>query len=330
MPSFVYRFTAVCLALFAVWAAAAIYIDCRISALKLPLSAGFVFLTLTLFVLAPRSGRWLLLNFLLSATVLFWWLSLKPSNSRDWQADVSHMPEAVITADHLAISNIRNCAYRTETDYTCAWETRDYLLTDVRAVDLFITHWGAPLIAHVIVSFDFGDNCHLAFSIEARKQKGQDYSALLGFFRQYGLIYLAADERDVIRLRTDFRRGEFVYLYRTQTTVADARRLLLAYCRWMNETKADPRWYNALTENCNRSVIRFLADAHIGGITWWDWRGFLNGRGDQMLYELGDLVTDGLSFPDLKRQALINQMAAHAVRETDFSRQIRQGRAGFH
>lgn len=261
--------------------------------------------------------------------MLGWWLSLAPLNSRDWQPDVARMPDAEVSGDRLVIHDVRNCAYRTEFDYTCNWETREYSLSSLRAVDLFLTDWGAPLIAHVMVSFDFGNGKHLAFSIEARKQKGQSYSAVLGFFRQYGLIYLAADEQDVVRLRTNFRKGESVYLYRTRTTAHDGRSLLLAYVNWMNETKRHAHWYNALTENCDRSVVRFLAESRIGGVTWWDWRGFLNGRGDQMLFELGDLVTGDLNFEQLRRQALINPTAMKTDAGADFPAAIRNGRAGF-
>lgn len=261
--------------------------------------------------------------------VCLWWISLKPSNSRDWQADVARMPQTRISGGKLTVKNIRDCHYRSEFDSSCDWETRDYLLSSLQAVDLFLTDWGAPMIAHVIVSFDFGAGKHLAFSIEARKQKAQQYSALLGFFRQYGLIYLVAEENDVIRLRTNFRKGEWVYLYRTRTTAADARSLLAAYINWINDTNRHPRWYNALTENCDRSVVRFLAASRIGGLSRWNWRGFLNGRGDQMLYELGDLVTDGLSFPALRRQAMINQTARDLAPDADFSAAIRAGRVGF-
>ena len=330
MNRFLYRAAAALLAVLALWCAAALYIDCRIAWLKLPISAAFVCAVALAFILSRRSRVFILLLALVEAAAMAWWLSLNPSNGGEWQRDVVRMSYAEIEGDHLTVHNIRSCDYRTEDDYNCDWLTRDFSFSSVRHVDVFLIHWGAPLIAHVIVSFDFANGQHLSFSIEARKRKGQSYSALLGFFRQYGLIYLAPVEQDVVRLRTNFRTGECVYLYRTRTTAADARGLLLQYVQWMNETKRHAKWYNALTENCDRSLIRYLANRHIGGIKWWDWRGFLNGHGDGMLYDLGDLVDDGLSFPSLRDQALINGVAKHTQSDAGFSAAIREKRAGFH
>ncbi len=227
MNRFLYRAAAALLAVLALWCAAALYIDCRIAWLKMPISAAFVGAVALAFILSRRSRVFILLLALVEAAAVAWWLSLNPSNGGEWQRDVVRMSYAEIKGDHLTVHNIRSCNYRAEDDYACDWLTRDFLLSSVRHVDVFLIHWGAPLIAHVIVSFDFANGQHLSFSIEARKRKGQSYSALLGFFRQYGLIYLAAVEQDVVRLRTNFRTGECVYLYRTRTTAADARGLLL-------------------------------------------------------------------------------------------------------
>ena len=179
-----------------------------------------------------------------------------------------------------------------------------------------------------MVSFQFSDGTWLAASIEARQADGQDYSAFRGFFRQYGLIYLLADERDLVRLRTNYRHGEEVYLYHTRTTPADARHLFLAYLGWMNAARTQPQWYNALTENCSTPFLRYLSRARIGGISRWDWRGVLGGSGDRMLYQLGDLA-GALPFDELQRQAWINPAAQAAHDAPDFSRRIRANRAGF-
>lgn len=329
MAPFVYRLLALILTMFGVWCVAALFIDFRVSYLQVPLAIIFAAGFCAALIHARRHWLGLLECCALVAFVLTWWFSLTPTNIADWQPDVSRMPESRVKGDGFFVSNVRSCGYHTEFDYQCRWEDRNYSLQSLRAVDFFLTEWGAPLIAHVMVSFDFGSGTHLAFSIEARKRKGQTYSATLGFFRQYGLIYLAADERDVVRLRTNYRQGESVYLYRTRTTPADARALLLEFGNWMNETKLHPRWYNALTENCNRSIVRFLAEKRIGGISRWDWRTFFNGESDRMLFDLGDLMSAKLPFDDLRRQALINSTAKKANDSGDFSALIRTGRAGF-
>lgn len=239
------------------------------------------------------------------------------------------MPWADIEGDSITLHNIRDFDYITENNYKPAWQTKRLLLSQLHHVDLFLTHWGAPGIAHAIVSFVFADGNHIAMSIEVRKEVGEQYSALRGFFRQYELIYLAAEERDVVRLRTNFRKGESVYLYRTMTTSKDARRLFLQYLTWMKDIKNQAQWYNALTSNCTSGVTTYLAMAKVGGLSRWDWRNVLNGFGDEMLYGLGDLVSDGLSFDNLRRQALINTTAEKLGRDDDFSDKIRGNRVGF-
>ena len=152
--------------------------------------------------------------------VLGWWLTLKPSNNGNWQPDVAQLAWADINGDEFTFHNVRNCDYRTATDYTAHWDTRTVRLSQITGIDLAIDYWGSPWIAHPIVSFQIADAPPLCFSIETRKTVGQTYSTIGGLYRQYALIYLVADERDVIRLRTNYR-NEDIYLY--HLTVAPDR-----------------------------------------------------------------------------------------------------------
>ena len=152
---------------------------------------------------------------------------------------------------------------------------------------------------------------------------GEVYSALRGFFRYYELIYTVSDERDVVRLRTNYRKGEETYFFHTRATPEHARETFLNYVKKINRIHDRPEWYNALTNNCTTNI------AALAGESEWDWRVLLNGRADQMLYERGDLATANLSFARLKEQAHINAAARGANDATDFSRRIREGRAGF-
>ncbi len=259
--------------------------------------------------------------------VLIWWLSLTPSNDRNWQPDVAQTPWAEIEGDRVTVHNLRNCDYRTETDYTCAWETREFDLSQLRGVDIFITWWGSPWIAHPILSFDFGDGKHLPISIETRDVVGQSYSAIRGFFRQYELAYVVSDERDVIRLRTNYRKGEDVYLFHSTATPEQARGLLLQYLGEVNRIHQRPEWYNALTNNCTTNIAEFSADSRKKRVKW-DWRILLNGKGDEMMYEHGQLAAD-LPLAELKQRAYINPAAQAANDAPDFSARIRAGRPGF-
>jgi len=307
----------------------ALYFDARPHALGLLLSAVLGIGVAGVLIATRARPRGLFISLAAVAAVAIWWLQLAPSNDQNWQADVQRLAWAEVNGDEATIHNVRNCDYRSETDYTPHWETRSIAISEIDGVDLFLVHWGSPWIAHAILSFHSKDGEYLSMSIEARQKVGQSYSALRGFFRQYNLIYLAAEERDVVRLRTNFRHGEDVRLYRTRTTAHDAQRLFLAYIGWMNATRNHPEWYNALTGNCTSGIVHFLKQQKVGGLADWDWRTLLNGRGDEMLYQLGDFVTDGLSLSQLQSRALINPVAKRAGDAADFSRIIRAGRPGF-
>ena len=310
------------------WAAAALYVDLPVQGAGLSVAIVYLTTLAAALVLIPGSWRKVAACVVGFVAVLAWWLTLAPSNDRNWQEDVSQTPWADIDGDKVTIHNVRNFDYRTETDYTPHWETRSYDLMNIRGADLFITFWGSPWIAHPIVSFQFGDGDHVAFSVETRKEVGEEYSAFRGFFRQYELIYIIADERDLIRLRTNYRVGEEVYLYRTTASPEAAREIFLSYLQSANELHQKPAFYNAITSNCTTN-IRIHTKAVAGStLPPWDWRLLLNGKGDEFAYQNGRLAGD-LPFDELKRQAHINDAARAAGQSDQFSRLIREGRAGF-
>jgi len=254
------------------------------------------------------------------ALVALWWLTLKPSNDRAWQPDVAETAWAQINDDEVTVHNVRNCDYRTETDFTPRWEMRMVQLSQITGMDVAINYWGSPWISHPIVSFQFADALPLCFSIETRKTIGQKYSALDGLYRQYTLIYVVADERDCIRLRTNYRK-EDVYLYRTLASPAQARERFLEYIKTMNALRDDPRWYNEVTTNCTTS-IRTQRSVKLRAP--WDWRMLINGKADELLYERHAIATGGLPFSELKQRSLINERARAADKDPDFSRLIRE------
>jgi len=185
-----------------------------------------------------------------------------PSNDRDWQPDVSRRPSATFAGDRVTIHNVRDFDYRSETDFTERWENRTYDLNRIRGADLLLSYWGPTLIAHTIMNFEFEDGQHLPISIETRKEKGETYSALRGFFRQYELYYVVADERDVVRLRTNYR-GEQVFLYRLRGTPERARAALQSYLDEVNRLAGQPQWYNALIHNCTTTIRTHVQEAGI-------------------------------------------------------------------
>jgi Domain of unknown function (DUF4105) len=253
--------------------------------------------------------------------VALWWTSIAPSNVRDWTPDVARAARASFDGSRVTIQNVRNFKYRSESDYDQRWEMRTYYLDRIRGLDLFLSFWGPTQIAHTIASWEFDDGKHLAISIETRKEKGESYSALRGFFRQYELYYVVADERDLVGLRTNYR-GEQVYLYRIRVPVAQARALLVDYLKEVNRLADHPRWYNALTQNCTTTIRGHTQNAGAGGRL--DWRLLANGHLDQLLFERGQIDT-GLPFIALRARSNITERAKTAGDSPDFSARIRQG-----
>ncbi len=280
---------------------------------------GFGMLLLPL-VIRPRR-RGVVASLLLFVLVVAWFFSIPPSNNRDWQPDVAVLPWAEIKGNQVTIHNIRNCDYRSETDYTVRHYDRTFDLSRLSTADIFLVHWGSPYIAHPILSFGFSDGGHVCFSIETRKEKGEEYSAVRGFFRQYELAYVVADERDVVRLRTNYRKEE-VHLYRLMTNLELVRNVFLDYLQEVNRLHDRAQWYNALTTNCTTAARGHIAPHNPDGK--FDWRIIINGTLDEMLYERG-VVDRSLPFAELKRRSYVNPVAQAADRDPDFSRRIRAG-----
>jgi Domain of unknown function (DUF4105) len=314
------------LALIAIaWSAAALWIDGPAARwLAGLLAVAFLLAALTALIAVRPPGRAAVVVAALIGVVVVWWNTIPARNDRDWLPDVAQLSTATIDGDRLTIRNVRNFDYRTETDFTERWETRTYDLSQLRGGDMFFSFWGPTLIAHTIASWDFGDGQHLAISIETRKERGESYSALRGFFRQYELYYVVADERDVIGVRTN-HRGERVFLYRIRLSAERSRPILLDYLAEVNRLAAQPRWYNALTQNCT-TTIRDHA-RHVGSVQPWSWQILANGYLDQLWYERG-VLDQSLPFAELKTRSDITERARAAGNDPAFSVRIREGLPG--
>ncbi len=306
----------------ALWSAAAVWVDGPSSRLLAGLLALAV-LSIVAFLLLRvrpflRACLWALAPW---AGVLCWWLSIPPRNDRDWQPDVARTPTATVEGNRLTVRDVRDFDYRSETDFDERWVTREYDLDRVAGLDLFVSHWGPTLYAHTILSFVFDDAPPLAVSIETRKEKGESYSALLGFFRQFELAYVFADERDVVRLRTSFR-GERVFLYRITASREEARALLLEYAAEADALARQPAWYNAFSENCTTGIwrnVRALLPK-----TRFDWRLLANGYLPEMLHDRGRIDTS-VPIAELRARSEVTERARACAARADFSACIREG-----
>jgi hypothetical protein len=282
----------------------------------------FLILTLVTAGCIATSRRWvgLAAYACLCAVVLAWWTTITPSNDRDWAPDVARSVTATIEGDRLTVNNVRNFSWRSDTDFDQRWELRNYSMSRVSNVDLVLSYWGSEAIAHLIVSFGFEDGDRLDFSIETRKQRKEAYSTIAGFFRQYELAIVAADERDVVRVRSNIR-GEDVRVYRLRMPPAYAQALLREYVVDANDLASRPRWYNTLTGNCTTLVFGMLRVIHPSLPL--DYRVLLSGYLPNYAYDLGAIDTS-MPFEGLRALARIHDKAVQVDTDPHFAAKIRE------
>jgi hypothetical protein len=306
------------------WGGLAIYYsDLPGETLRTALAAGFGLGTAAAFLILPNRRRTLAGFLVAFGLLLGWWLSIAPRNDRDWQADVAVLPAAAIDGDRVTIRNIRNFQYgEHDEDFVPRYYDKTFDLRTLDALDLIAVYWMGDAIAHIMLSFGFGGE-HVTFSIETRKERGESYSSLAGFFKQFELIYVVGDERDLIGVRTTYRRPpEDVYVYRTRAQPDAIRRLFLEYVDAVNRLTKEPAWYNTLTTNCTTAVFRHVRI--VGHAVPRSWKILLSGYVPEYVYERGTLDRT-LPFPELRRRSLVNERARAAGRAEDFSRRIREG-----
>jgi Domain of unknown function (DUF4105) len=307
------------------WAFGALWFDFPVPALRRPLAAVFGLCAIAALAFVRPRWRAQLGVAVAIALVSAWWLTIRPSNTGDWQPEVAQAPYAEIEGDRVVIHNFRNFDYRSKTDFLPQWEIKTVHLSNLRTVDFFTNYWGSTLICHTFVSFDFGPEGYVCMSIETRMTKGQAYSALAGLYRQFALYYVIGDERDIVRLRTNYRL-EDVYLYHLiPATPERSRALFLDYVKTANELHERAQWYNELLSNCTSNIRLHIK--HIGSARPWDWQLLVNGSIDEHAYELGAIDTS-VPFAELKRLSYIDYRARAADRDPAFSSRIRDGLPG--
>jgi hypothetical protein len=253
-----------------------------------------------------------------------WWFLQKPSHNRQWADDVARMLHADVNGDKVVLNNVRNFEWRTETDYTPRWETREYDLSQLQSADLVLSYWMGPHIAHTLVSFGFSDGRYLTFSLEIRKEIGEEFSAWKGFFRQFEAILVAADEADIIRTRSN-ARGEDVYIYRLAIPPAQLKTLFLAYVEQASKLENKPEFYNTLTSNCT-TVVYHIAKRIVPDLPL-DYRLLASGYFAEYAHEQGGLI-EGFSYAELYEKGYIVPRAKAIQPGENFSEVIRRGVPG--
>jgi hypothetical protein len=312
-----------CLVLSAVWANLAIVYQLPASSgvrIAACLALDLIALAALVAVVRRKPWRALLIYAVVYAVLLVWSNSINASNDKDWAADVAHGITGVADGDQLSARNVRNFGWRTETDYTERWEQRTYDISKLGTLDLFLVYWMGPSIAHTIMSFGFADGRYLDFSIELRRTQNDEYSAVAGFFKILELVYIGADERDLLTLRKI--RNEQIQLYRLRTPPERARALLAEYMKQANDLAAHPRFYNTLTTNCTTTIFNMMR-AVTASIPF-DWHIILTGHLPDYLYDHGAVDTS-IPLEELRQRADVTSRVDAGLSELEFSSRIREG-----
>ncbi|MGI9371271.1 MAG: Lnb N-terminal periplasmic domain-containing protein [Hyphomicrobiales bacterium] len=314
--------TAVIIASSALWADLAFWYRLPVNdTIRLAICSLFgIYATATLILLftkwrLPSIGIYSL-TFML---VLAWWVTIHPSKNADWSPDVSRQVTGSISENILTLKNVRDFQWRSDDEFTEQWVTRSYDLNKLRTTDLFLSYWAGPEMAHVIMSFGFDDGKYIAWSIEVRRKRGGDFSPIADLFKSSPLVIVAAEERDVVGVRTNVR-GEDVQLYRMRTSPKDARKMLMGYVQRANALSEKPAFYNSLTTNCTTAIVQ-IARA-VGSKIPFDWRLLVNGYLPEYIYENG-AVNDTYSLDELRTLSHISQKAIAAGLTDQYSTIIR-------
>jgi hypothetical protein len=286
-------------------------------------SAAWVAMLVTLAAIAIARRSWLPLAIyaVLYVILLLWWISIPPSNNRAWADDVTRPLTGDISGSEVTLHQVRDFTWRSDSDYDAYWETRHYDLDHLATADAVLSYWGSKAIAHAMISFGFDDGRHVVFSVEIRRQRDEQYSAIGGFFKQFETILVAADERDIIRVRTNVR-GEDDYIYPLRMDPATRRGLFESYVKAANALAAKPAFYNTITSNC--TTIVYGMSKHLDPALPWDVRLLLTGYLPGYLHKIG-AVDPQQSLEALTRRGRITERALHSKPQDDFSRVIREG-----
>jgi hypothetical protein len=286
--------------------------------MRLALDAAFIAFSIWALHIA-HTRRSVLAFAVVFAGLLLWWISIQPSLDRKWRPEVGVMPRAFIDGDRVRITGVRDFDYRSADDFTVRYEEREVSLSHLTAVNLYISYWMPGPVGHTFVSFVFDDAPPLSISIEARPEMGEGYAPVASLFKQFELIYVVGDERDLVRVRTNYR-GEDVYLYRTVISPENTRRLLRVYLDRINKLADHPEFYHLLSNSCTINIVRY--GKSLGAPNHFDIRHYLNGLFDAYLYDMG-AIRSKLPFEELRRRSRINDAALAAQDAPDFSERIR-------
>lgn len=258
---------------------------------------------------------------------LFWYLGLDAKQDREWSPEVARILNYERQGDTVKLNNVRNFKWHSNGQYDEHWESRTYNLNQIRGVNIITSYWMGPQIAHTLVSFDFANSAPLTFSIEIRKEKKEDFSAIGGFFRKYEVSLIASDEQDIVYTRSNIR-NEQVYFFPVNMPQAEMKALFEEYLQKADELNKQAKWYNTLTSNCT-TIVFDMVQAVSNHKLPTDYRLLASGYLPNYLYDLGAINQNWEMKTWYQRAHINSKMAELNVSESqkrlDYSQIIRLG-----
>lgn len=264
--------------------------------------------------------------FFLLTILLVWQGSKKAPLQDDWQVQVAIPSTAEFKGDQVTVRNVRNFRYNpTESDVQPGYYDKTYELSQIKRVWYITEPFNENKVAaHTFVSFEFNNGDFLAISIEARKNKTQSYSIWKALLRTYPLIYIAADERDVVLLRANVRKDK-VFVYPVKLEKPENAGLLLA--SMLNKMNAlvstQPAWYHTLFANCTSSIAKHVNEITPDRIWNFSWQLWLTASADELALKHGLLDTD-LSIEQARTKYSINEISEKIGDTPTYSQEIRK------
>ena len=282
--------------------------------------AGYIIIVLLILAVSRKKTKGLLISLICFLAIAVWFITIMPDKNGIYPPEL-RMPYPEFKGDLVTLHNVRNCDYRTPEDFDVRYDTRTYDLDKLETVDMLVNYWGMDLVAHTFLSYGFSDGKYIAVSIEIRPEIDEEYGEINGLFKQYEIIYVWADERDLIRLRTNYKK-EDIYIYRTSLSPDKVRKLFVNMLERTNSLYEDPEFYNTVTESCTNTIGDHIRKTGVEKLPFWK-RRLLSGSVDKHAHNEGWLITGGLPFPKLRKNALINDRAVAADKDRHFSKKIR-------
>ena len=271
--------------------------------------------------LLPKRQQSLPVIFISYAIIIGVWSQKQPTLTKDWQASVAKLAYVDYDNDFVTIHNIRHFNYQTETEFTSHYDDKRFNIKQLNHMDYILSYWDGNLaVAHTMLSFGFSNGEHLAVSVETRLAKNQPQSGLYGLFKQYEVIYILADEADILRLRTNFRQ-EQVFVYPLNFSAKIRQAMFLKILERVNQLYQQPEFYNTMTQNCFTGLQTDFRNILPKETNLFDYRWFANGYSNEILYE-NAIIKSSLSFSEIQQRFHINQYTQNATTK-NYSQLIR-------